>query len=44
MSSSLILAPGAIAAADKPCCRFARFHANRPRRKRFYPSDMTDAE
>lgn len=44
MSSSPVPASGVIAAAEQPCCRYARFHADRPRRERFYPSDMTDAE
>lgn len=44
MSSSLTPAPDVIAAAERPCCRYARFHVERARRGRFYPSDMTDAE
>ena len=44
MSSSLMPVPGVIAAGQRPCCRYARFHADRVRRERFYPSDMTDAE
>lgn len=37
-------APDVIAAGQRLCCRYARFHAERPRRERFYPSDMTDEE
>lgn len=44
MSSSPMPVAGVIAAAQDQCCRYARFHADRPRRTRFYPSDMTDAE
>ncbi len=44
MSSSPMPAPDVIAAGERPCCRYARFHADRARRERFYPSDMTDAE
>jgi transposase len=44
VSSSLMPVPGVIAAGQRPCCRYARFHAGRARRERFYPSDMTDAE
>lgn len=44
MSSSPMPASDVIAAAQAPCCRYARFHAGRVRRERFYPSDMTDAE
>ena len=44
MSSSPMPIPDVIAAGQQPCCRYARFHADRPRRERFYPSDMTDAE
>lgn len=44
MSSSPMPACDVIAAGQPPCCRYARFHADRPRRERFYPSDMTDAE
>lgn len=31
-------------AAGRACCRFAPFHAGRPRRPRRYPSDTTDAQ
>lgn len=44
MSSSPIVSCDVIAADQPPCCRYARFHLERPRRERFYPSDMTDAE
>jgi len=44
VSSSPMPASDVIAAGDRPCCRYARFHAGRVRRERFYPSDMTDAE
>ena len=44
MSSSPTSPSGVIAAGQQSCCRYARFHAERPRRERFYPSDMTDAE
>lgn len=44
MSSSPIPESDVMAAVQRPCCRYARFHADRPRRERFYPSDMTDAE
>lgn len=44
MSSSPMPASGVIAAVQEPCCRYAWFHAERARRGRFYPSDMTDAE
>lgn len=44
MSSSLMPASDVIVAGQLPCCRYARFHADRARRERFYPSDMTDAE
>ena len=44
MSSSPMPASDVIAAVQRPCCRYARFHAQRVRRERFYPSDMTDAE
>ena len=44
MSSSLMPTSDVIAAGQRPCCRYARFHDERPRRERFYPSDMTDGE
>ena len=44
MSSSPTPVSDVMTAGGQPCCRFARFHVDRPRRERFYPSDMTDAE
>ena len=44
MSSSPTPSSDVIAAGRRSCCRYARFHAERVRRERFYPSDMTDAE
>jgi transposase len=44
VSSSPTPVSDVIAAGQQPCCRYARFHAGRARRERFYPSDMTDAE
>lgn len=40
---SCLITPADVA-AGRACCRFASFHADKPRRARRYPTDTTDAQ